>query len=186
MAVQWLEKNQTDIKSNQWAETIYGVKATNVFGLAWNYYTAYTKFITGLDITLDLGGKCEFIFGATIKIGCAQELTSWGDVRTGLIKKKVEIADKAQTLVASSEEVIETRTSSVEEENLDYEFRNAEVDFDDLEGISSSEKWTTGKLFDAPTFGVESDLQATLSSGSSLVEVTPGGVTINTTLLDLC
>ena len=111
MAVQWLEKNQTDITSNQWAETIYGVKATNVFGLAWNYYTAYTKFITGLDITLDLGGKCEFVFGATIKIGYANELATWGDVKTGLNKKKVEIAAAAQTLVASSEEAIDTRTT---------------------------------------------------------------------------
>ena len=186
MAVQWLEKNQTDIKSNQWAETIYGVKATNVFGLAWNYYTAYTKFITGLDITLDLGGKCEFVFGATIKIGYANELATWGDVKTGLNKKKVEIAAAAQTLVAVQEEVIETRTSAVEEEFLDCEFRNAEVDFDDLEGISSFEKWSTQKIFTAPTFGVESELQAVLSSGSSLVEVTPVGVTINTTLLEFC
>jgi len=111
MAVQWLENNQTDITSNQWAETIYGVKATNVFGLAWNYYTAYTKFITGLDITLDLGGKCEFIFGATIKIGYAQELDSRGDVKTGLWKKTVVLKDAAQKLVGSSEEVVDTRTT---------------------------------------------------------------------------
>ena len=162
MAVQWLENNQTDITSNQWAETIYGVKATNVFGLAWNYYTAYTKFITGLDITLDLGGKCEFVFGATIKIGYANELATWGDVKTGLNKKKVEIAAAAQTLVASSEEVVETRTSAVEEENVLVENRLVVIgqDVEEREALISvttgtESRTTSALIWIADDFGFQ-------------------------------
>ena len=126
MAVQWLEKNQTDIKSNQWAETIYGVKATNVFGLAWNYYTAYTKFITGLDITLDVGIKCEMFFADTYKVGYANE-TVFGECKRadlhnllfGASAKKDKAVGESNAVVGTETTVVETRNESIEEQKLE-------------------------------------------------------------------
>ena len=57
MAINWGETYGTIIDSAKWEESIEGYKITNVFGLAWNYYVIYTKFITGMDITLDMGLK---------------------------------------------------------------------------------------------------------------------------------
>ena len=77
MALSWKENYATLISANTWNESVEGYKVTNVFGLAWNYYVMYTKFITGVDLTLDLGGKFEFFFADTYKIGYANE-TAFG------------------------------------------------------------------------------------------------------------
>ena len=185
MAVQWLEKNQTDIRSNQWAETIYGVKATNVFGLAWNYYTAYTKFITGLDLTMDVGMKCELFLAGTIKIGYANELETVGNVKTGLTKLKVCIKETYQSMCTSQEELVANRASAVEEENLVAEVRNADVSADDIAGLTSVEEWAVSKLITSPTCLITCTEMAGFVVGANGVGVEPAGVTISGPIIEL-
>ena len=71
MALKWYENMGTQLNSKAWSESVEQAKVTNVLGLAWNYYWAYTKFITGADVTLDMGLKAEFFMADTYKIGYA-------------------------------------------------------------------------------------------------------------------
>ena len=126
MAFFWSAKNDTKTFTNQWFDTIFGLKATNVFGLAWNYYTAYTKFITGVDLTLDMGIKCEMFFADTYKVGYANETVFGKAGRTDLHNKLVELGilkEKAvETLnnaITTDNTVVVTRNESIEEHNLE-------------------------------------------------------------------
>jgi hypothetical protein len=124
MAFTWLEKNQTKVTSNQWGEDIYGLKATNVFGLAWNYYLGYTKFITGLDMTLDMGYKIEFFYANTFKVGYAKETNFNSNTKTSANDKVTEFHTavssaygSVQSIITEALAQITTRTENVEEEN---------------------------------------------------------------------
>lgn len=138
MAVTWLEKNETKVTSNQWGEDIYGLKATNVFGLAWNYYVGYTKFITGLDLTLDMGMKTEFFFAGTIKIGYANELKSIGNQKTGVTSILTSISNTFESLCQSSTRVTQEENEVHETLNEDIENRNAFIGTDEVERGSYS------------------------------------------------
>lgn len=124
MAFTWLEKNQTKVTSNQWGEDIYGLKATNVFGLAWNYYLGYTKFITGLDMTLDMGLKAEFFYANTYKIGYASE-TNFNNATKVQANQRVtnfhtsvsSAYGSVQSVISEALAQITTRTENVEEDN---------------------------------------------------------------------
>ncbi len=63
MAFFWSAKNHTKTLTNQWFDTTFGLKASNVFGLAWSYYTASIKSITGVDISADIQFRCDFFRG---------------------------------------------------------------------------------------------------------------------------
>jgi len=112
----------TQNKTQDFGETIlgfsytnvFGMKMTNVFGLAWNYYLLYTKFITGLDLTLDLGWKIEMFYASTYKIGYA-DTTDFGVVKsTDLTKYRAAFYATKETLVENSAAVIATETNVVE------------------------------------------------------------------------
>ena len=117
MAINWGETYGTIIDSAKWEESIEGYKITNVFGLAWNYYVIYTKFITGMDITLDMGLKCEFFFARTYKIGYAPD-TSFGTDRNNCSPSCKNMYDGLQNMVTTVQEVIGQRQAIVEEQNL--------------------------------------------------------------------
>lgn len=136
MAVQWLEKNQTKIVTNQWGEDIYGLKATNVFGLAWNYYVAYTKFITGLDLTMDMGLKCELFFAKTYKFGYADTVDFGATKSTDLTKLYTQFKESFQSMCTSHEEVVDNRVSSAESVDEDIEIRVSVVGDDSIERMS--------------------------------------------------
>lgn len=117
MAINWGEKYGTIINSATWEASIEGYKITNVFGLAWNYYVIYTKFITGMDITLDMGLKCEFFFARTYKIGYAPD-TSFGTDKNNCSPSCKNMYDGLQNMVTTVQEVIGQRQAIVEEQNL--------------------------------------------------------------------
>ena len=113
MALKWYENMGTQLNSKAWSESVEQAKVTNVLGLAWNYYWAYTKFITGADITLDMGLKAEFFLADTYKIGYAGA-TDFGNVKMANIKNAylAYTASKAQ-ITTEEQEVVDERTSSV-------------------------------------------------------------------------
>ncbi len=126
MALTWKENYATIFNSNTWTASVEGYKITNVFGLAWNYYVAYTKFITGLDLTLDMGVKCEMFFADTYKVGYANE-TVFGECKRadlhnllfGASAKKDKAVGESNAVVGTETTVVETRNESIEEHNLE-------------------------------------------------------------------
>ena len=117
MAINWEEKYGTIINAATWEASIEGYKITNVFGLAWNYYVIYTKFITGMDITLDMGLKCEFFFARTYKIGYAPD-TSFGTAKNNVSPMCSNMYEGLASMVTTLREVIGNRQVVVEEQNL--------------------------------------------------------------------
>jgi hypothetical protein len=132
MAFTWKEKYATIIDSSTWSQSIEGYKITNVFGLAWNYYIAYTKFITGLDITLDMGLKCEFFMADTYKVGRAATTESYFqknyfnstatnicNLYTWLITKREAVVGNDVSVRESVSESIVSRDSTVGDDSID-------------------------------------------------------------------
>ena len=167
MAFTWLEENQTKITSNQWGEDIYGLKATNVFGLAWNYYLGYTKFITGLDMTLDMGLKAEFFFAGTIKIGYAEELKTIGDVKTGLTKTATYISQKCQMIDAARQELVEQLMAMIATHDEMVEERNSSIGSENTDRLSYLSA-TSGDEFRSSGTLTESSGSMSFSSAGEL------------------
>lgn len=111
-------ENQQD-----YGETIFGLKMTNVFGLAWNYYVGYTKFITGLDLTLDADWKIECFYAKCFKLGYATEY-KMNTIESGKIEDSFfKFLQKETKTAATTQAAIGTRTAVVEEENVAVESR---------------------------------------------------------------
>ena len=182
MAVQWLEKNQTDIKSNQWAETIYGVKATNVFGLAWNYYTAYTKFITGVDVTLDMGIKCEVFMADTYKAGLAATTESWFQ-KTYFSNTATTICNLYSWLITKREAVVGDDVSVRDSVAELITFRDAIIGIDSIERESFSSVTTGDEVVVAGTLSQTAGSVAVNVAGTH--SVLAGEVSLDAPILDL-
>lgn len=185
MAVQWLENNQTKIVTNQWGEDIYGLKATNVFGLAWNYYLAYTKFITGLDLTMDMGRKIELFYAKCFKLGYATEY-KMTTIEAGKIQDSFfAFLQKKVEGVSFLQQIIDSRTAVVAEENFAAEVRNADVSADDLAGLTSVEEWAVSKDISAPVFTLLCSTGATLAAGTGLAAFSADGLSLDGLIIEL-
>ena len=90
---------------------VFGMKMTNVFGLAWNYYVGYTKFITGLDLTLDADWKIECFYAKCFKLGYATEY-KMNTIESGKIEDSFfAFLQKETKAAATTEETIGMRTT---------------------------------------------------------------------------
>ena len=167
MAFTWLEKNQTKVTSNQWGEDIYGLKATNVFGLAWNYYLGYTKFITGLDMTLDMGMKVEFFFANTVKMGYADELKTIGNVKTGMTEVGTYISQKCQMINAARQELVEQLMAMIATHDEMVEERNSSIGSENTDRLSYLSA-TSGDEFRSSGTLTESSGSMSFSSAGAL------------------
>lgn len=183
MAFTWLEQNQTKITTNQWGEDIYGLKATNVFGLAWNYYLGYTKFITGLDMTLDMGMKAEFFFAGTIKIGYANELTSIGNVKTGVTEVLTNISQKCQHIEAARQELVQQLMAMIATHNEMVEERNSSIGSENTDRLSFFTATAEDEVRSSGTL-TESSGSMSFSSAGPLSFVA-SNATIEAALIDL-
>jgi len=183
MAVQWLENNQTKIVTNQWGEDIYGLKATNVFGLAWNYYLAYTKFITGLDLTMDMGRKIELFYAKCFKLGYATEI-KMSTIEAGKIQDSFfAFLQKETKAAATTEAAIGVRTVVVDEENVAAESRLVLIGQDEEERADlisvttgAESRTTSALMWFADDFG----FQATAT-----FNVNSPAVSLNGTLVEI-
>ena len=143
MALKWYENMGTQLNSKAWSESVEQAKVTNVLGLAWNYYWAYTKFITGADVTLDMGLKAEFFMADTYKIGYAGA-TDIGNVKMANIKKAyLAYMETKDEIVNAQQNVVEQRVASISDSSEDFGVRNSQVGDDSIvrESLESS---TTG------------------------------------------
>ena len=125
MALKWFENMGTQLNSKAWSESVEEAKVTNVFGLAWNYYVAYTKFITGLDLTLDMDVKAEFFYAWTYKIGYAKETNfnsatkiSANECVSDFHTSVSSAYGSVQSVITEALAQITARTNNVEEDTL--------------------------------------------------------------------
>jgi hypothetical protein len=127
MALKWYENMGTQLNSKAWSESVEQAKVTNVLGLAWNYYWAYTKFITGADITLDMGLKAEFFLADTYKIGYAGA-TDVGNVKMANIKKAyLAYMETKDEIVNTQQNVVEQRVASISDSTESFGVRASQA-----------------------------------------------------------
>lgn len=176
MALKWFENMDTQLNSKAWSESVEEAKITNVLGLAWNYYWAYTKFITGADITLDMGLKAEFFYADTYKIGYASS-TDYTNAKMANIKTDVlaYMASKAQ-LITQLQSVVTSLTSSVSTSNENVGERNAQVDEDIIIRDSLESSTTGAEVRESGSFSLSAAEEMELEGTSVLVT---GVVNIN-------
>jgi hypothetical protein len=179
MALKWFENMGTQLNSKAWSESVEEAKITNVLGLAWNYYWAYTKFITGVDITLDMGYKAEFFYADTYKIGYASS-TDYTNAKTANIKTDVlaYMASKAQ-MITQLQSVVTSLTSSVSTSTENVGERTSQVGEEVISRDNLESSTTGAEVHESGSLSFTADEEMELEGASVLVY---GYVNINDVL----
>ena len=176
MAFYWSAKNHTKTFSNQWFDTTFGLKASNVFGLAWSYYTASIKIITGVNISADIGKRYDFFFADTYKIGYANETVFGEAKRTDLhdVLEKYGVVSKKK--LDDSTNVIDTLTNMIENKFDSIAVLDSTIGVQTIERESIIDSTTGAANFDASTMIVEAAISYLLDS--PLVNVNGGALEV--------
>ena len=182
MGLTWNENYATIFNSKTWSASVEGYKITNVFGLAWNYYVAYTKFITGLDITLDMGLKCEFFFAKTYKIGYAPD-TSFGVDKNNCSPICRNMYAGLQSMVTTQQEVVGIRNAVIDAEVVAVEERLSVVSVDSEERDSLTSVTSGTELRSSSELMWEGldgnfDFGASFSVTSSIISLNDGALEV--------
>ena len=185
MAFTWLEKNQTKIVTNQWGEDTYGLKATNVFGLAWNYYTAYTKFITGLDLTMDMGWKIETFYANCYKLGYASEFKSNKVISYNLENNGFAYHDLKEIILKNENKIVATKKEAADLKQQVIDTSQKVVALEDKSGGTSVEEWTVIKDISAPVFTLLCSTGATLAAGTGLAAFSADGLSLDGLIVEI-
>jgi len=165
--------------------TVFGAKMTNVFGLAWNYYIAYTKFITGLDLTLDFGEKIEMFYATCFKVGYANEFkaSSFKSYTLGGEGFHITGTEEAMTTASTKATAEKTRMDDLVTRSIATETKV--VALEDKSGGTSVEVWAISKVITAPTCTIECTAMGGIAVGQVGVVVEPAGVTIIGPLVEI-
>jgi hypothetical protein len=164
MAFHSSSKNHTKTFSNQWFDTTFGLKASNVFGLGWSYYTASIKIITGVDISADIGWRCDFFFADTYKIGYANETVFGEGKRFDCHNKLAEFGILKQKKVENDNNVIDTVTNMIENKFDSIAVLDSTIGVQTIERESLIDSTTGAANFDASTMIVEAAISYLLDS----------------------
>ena len=185
MALSWKENYATIIKAKTWDESVEGYKITNVLGLAFNYYLAYTKFITGLDITMDVGLKVETFYARCFKIGSASEYKSNKVVSYNLENNGFWYSNLSQVVKDADEKVVKTKKALIDSQTLALNNSDKLVALENKYGGLSAEEWDVSKSITTPDFTLECAVGAAINSGPCSVDVLPSAVLIVGPLVEL-
>ena len=185
MAFTWKEKYATIIDSSTWSQSIEGYKITNVFGLAWNYYIAYTKFITGLDLTMDMGWKIETFYANCYKLGYASEFKSNKVISYNLENNGFAYHDLKEIILKNENKIVATKKEAADLKQQVIDTSQKVVALEDKSGETSVEVWTTIKTIAAPTCTVVCEEWAEMSVGANGVGVSAEGVSIGGPMIEL-
>ena len=178
MAFSWNENYATLITAKTWNESVEGYKITNVFGLAWNYYIAYTKFITGLDLTLDMGFKIEMFFAKSFKLGYASEFKSNKITSFNLENNGFWYSDLSEVVKKAEKKAVATSQKAIEIENLAVEQSEKIIALEQKFGGQSSEVWDDSKTITSPSYTLECETVATIGVGGNAMMVALDSVSI--------
>ncbi len=186
MAFTWKEKYATIIDSSTWSQSIEGYKITNVFGLAWNYYIAYTKFITGLDITMDVGMKVETFYANCYKLGYASEMKSNTFKSVDMKNSMSRVFESNQLIAAASAKKVAEETALIGKISRTIGTELAAIDTLTVAGGTSTEEWAVSKKIVSPcTILLGADISIEVQSGASNLLVNPQGLFAIGPIIDL-
>jgi len=173
-------ENQQD-----YGETIFGLKMTNVFGLAWNYYVGYTKFITGLDLTFDFGRKIEMFYATCFKVGYANEFkaSSFKSYTLGGEGFHITGTEEAMTTASTKATAEKTRMDDLVTRSITTETKV--VALEDKSGGTSAEEWTVSKDISAPVFTLLCSTGATLAAGTGMAAFSADGLALDGLIIEL-
>jgi len=185
MALTWKENYATIFNSNTWTASVEGYKITNVFGLAWNYYVAYTKFITGLDLTLDFGEKIEMFYATCFKVGYANEFkaSSFKSYTLGGEGFHITGTEEAMTNASTKATAEKTRMDDLVTRSIATETKV--VALEDKSGGTSVEVWAVSKSIASPSYLLECDTVATIGVGANAMMVALDSVSIYGPLIEI-
>jgi len=97
-----------------WNEWVGGIKASNVFGLAWNFYIgAYTKIIFGGEFGFIVGGKFEVLFPFAFKYVRGWQIEKGGMTKLFQAPAKVVITNTNTTMTANARTTVVTGTDTL-------------------------------------------------------------------------
>jgi hypothetical protein len=184
MAFTWKEDYATLINANTWDESVEGYKVTNCFGLAWNYYVAYTKFITGVDITLDMGLKCEFFMADTYKVGLAATTESYFK-KTYFSSTATNICNFYTKYIASQAAVVGDDVSVRESVSESIAFRDASIGIDSIERESFSSVTTGPEVRSSGSFSHDADVLV-FTAAADLSMQSAGEVSLDAPIVEIC
>jgi len=176
MAFHSSSKNDTKTFSNQWFDTTFGLKASNVFGLAWSYYTASIKIITGVNISADISFKFDFFFADTYKIGYANETVFGEAKRTDLNDYLFGAAKTKDAANGAANSVIDTVTNITGTQFDSVSVLDSTIGVQTIERESLIDSTTGAANFDASTMTVEAAITYILNS--PLVNVNGGALEV--------
>jgi hypothetical protein len=185
MAFSWNEKYATLITAKTWNESVEGYKITNVFGLAWNYYIAYTKFITGLDLTLDFGYKIETFYANCYKLGYAQEFKSNTYESAKIEKSRFACLESKELILKKRKDAAEEEVKLVGKITKQIGEELKEVATLQQNGATSTEQWTVSKTIVSDAILLGADSMVTVQVGATCLQVAPGGVVANGPIIEL-
>ncbi len=176
MAFYWSAKNHTKTLTNQWFDTTFGLKASNVFGLAWSFYTASIKIITGVNISADISFKFDLFFADTYKIGYANETVFGKATRTDLHDRLFGAAETNDAAHGAANSVIDTVTNMIENKFDSIAVLYSTIGVQTIERESLIDSTTGAANFDASTMTVEAAISYLLNS--PLVNVNGGALEV--------
>ncbi len=185
MAFSWKEKYATIINAQTWEESVEGYKITNVLGLAFNYYLAYTKFITGLDITMDIGLKVETFYARCFKIGSASEYKSNKVASYNLENNGFWYSKLSQVVKDADEKVVKTKKALIDSQTLAVEHSQKLIALEEKSGGLSSEVWDVSKTITSPSYTLECETVATIGVGSNAMMVALDSVSIYGPMIEI-
>jgi hypothetical protein len=185
MALSWNESYATLVKSKTWDESVEGYKITNVLGLAWNYYLAYTKFITGLDLTMDMGIKIETFAANCYKIGYASEYKSNTYKSADMANSMFKIFESESLVAEATAKKVAAETALIGKITRTVGTEVAAINAQEVAGGTSAEAWTIQKTIEVPVFELLCSTGATLAAGTGLAAFSADGLALDGLLVEL-
>jgi hypothetical protein len=185
MALSWKENYATLITAKTWDESVEGYKITNVLGLAWNYYLAYTKFITGLDLTMDMGMKIETFAANCYKLGYASEYKSNTYQSADMASSMFKIFESEALVAAASKKKVEAEQALIGKIQRTVASKMESINAEQVAGGTSTEEWSIQKTIQAPVFSLLCSTGATLAAGTGLAAFSEDGLALDGLIVEL-
>jgi len=148
-------------------------------------YTGFVNAVTGVSINMNLGVSISLFYGyrcvvqggACTTVSAIQET----NVQNGLTKL---IADLREN-ITSRNQIIETSTNAISTLYEAGTVRTIDYDTENTTGDTSTEEWSISKNITSGSYSLNCEESASISVDGSAMMVTPSGVMITGTLLEL-
>jgi len=159
---------------------VYGF-CTFMFGL----YSAFVNAVTGVSIDMKLGVSISLFYGYRLQyqggkcttVSTIQET----NVKADVMKKITNL----QTLLTDQTQIIQNCTDDIGVLNQTVDEKISNYEVEEKNGDTSTEEWSISKSITSGSYSLNCEESASISVDGSAMMVTPSGVMITGTLLEL-